>query len=143
MDFIAGCLVTIATIYVSAKLINDAKLTNKIQVPQYTQSRSFSLVLSKFQHMIDTADELPETQAYKHNEKNVMRVLIHDSNAYWIQNNKFLTAAVVNGIIDQETTRPVDTMSMSDVELDKISFIVQKLTEGQKNDRGNPGDTRI
>ena len=30
-------------------------------------------------------------------------------------------------------------MAMDKVELDKMFFIVQKLTEGKNNDSGNPG----
>ena len=88
-------------------------------------------------------DEKLETQAFKHNDKQTIRVVIHDNTAYWMQNNQFLSANVVDGMVDQETAKPVDTMSMSEVELDKISFIVEKLTEGQKNDRGNSGNTKL
>ncbi len=143
MDFIIGCLVTVATIFVANRMISNMDKTAKIPVPQYTQSRSFSIVLSKFQHIINKQDEQLETQAFKHNEKQTVRVVIHNNVAYWMQNNKFLTADVIDGMIDQDTTKPVDTMSMSQIELDNISFIVEKLTEGQNHDRGNSGDTKL
>ena len=44
---------------------------------------------------------------------------------------------MVHGLVDKNTTRKVDTMTMDSVELEKTQFIVQKLTEGKQDDSGN------
>ncbi len=59
--------------------------------------------------------------------------------AYWISDNKVLEAPInEDGRIDFESALPIDTMGMDKVELDKISFIVDRLTEGNSNDSSNP-----
>jgi hypothetical protein len=55
-----------------------------------------------------------------------------ESQAYWIRSNVFYTADLNEmGLVDFDSARPVDTMTMSKVQLDKMSFIVEKLTEGK------------
>jgi hypothetical protein len=49
---------------------------------------------------------------------------------YWIVNNTFYVADIVDGNVEENTTRLVDTMTMDKVQLDKIMFIVEKLREG-------------
>ena len=58
------------------------------------------------------------------------RVLIIDNEAYWIKNNTVFMAEVINGEVEKETTREVDTMAMDKVQLKKMIFIVEKLKEG-------------
>jgi hypothetical protein len=64
-----------------------------------------------------------------------------DGRAYWIKDNQFYCADLVNGNVDQETAKPVDTMGMDKVQLDKMFFIVQKLTEGKADDRRSSGNS--
>jgi hypothetical protein len=73
------------------------------------------------------------------NQKNQQRMIFTEDKAYWIKDNAFYEAKVVDGEIDKENAKVVDTMAMDKVELDKMIFIVEKLTEGIKNDFGNPG----
>lgn len=86
---------------------------------------------------------LPDTQSRKHLYESGMRVVIYNDNAYWLQNNIFYTAKLKNGIVDQETQKVVDTMSMSKVELKEIEYIVYKLTEGIDNDSSNSGNEKL
>ncbi len=67
-----------------------------------------------------------------------MRVIIIEGNAYWIVDQTLYTAKIIDGSVDNETTKKVDTMTMDDVQLEKTQFIVQKLTEGKGNDSGYP-----
>lgn len=62
------------------------------------------------------------------------------SKAYWIADNKVFEAPMSpDGMIEYESASPIDTMALSKVELDKLSFIVEKLTEGNSDDRSNTG----
>lgn len=44
-----------------------------------------------------------------------------------------------NNEIDKNSVRTVDTMSMDKVQLDKMFFIIDKLTGRDKNDSGGSG----
>lgn len=71
------------------------------------------------------------TQASKHRDSNLVKIVFMDQKAYWIKDNVFYTADVSEtGSIDIESTSAVDTMTMDKIQLDKMSFIVDKLTEG-------------
>lgn len=83
---------------------------------------------------------MPNTQSFEYEAKNKLRVFIAEDKAYWIKNNAFYESSVVDGMIDESTTKVVDTMGMNKVELDKMIFIVQQLTEGMTNDGGSTGN---
>jgi hypothetical protein len=68
-----------------------------------------------------------------------VRVMVVDDQAYWIKDNTFFTADMVDDNLDNDSTRTVDTMGMDEVQLKKMIFIVDKLTEGTSNDRGDSG----
>ena len=80
-----------------------------------------------------------KTQATEYFESKHILVVRNENNVYWIQDNVFYVADIVNGQVAEETKKRVDTSNMNKVELDKISFIVDKLTEGKKDDSGNSG----
>ena len=63
-----------------------------------------------------------------------------DDQAYWVKDNVFYTADMSGEIVDKETTRVVDTMTMSKVQLDKMVFIMDRLREGNLNDSGGTGN---
>ena len=74
--------------------------------------------------------KMPKTQAMQHVDKHTLRAIVVDDNMYWIINNAFYVADIVDGNVEENTTRLVDTMTMDKVQLDKIMFIVDKLREG-------------
>jgi hypothetical protein len=67
-----------------------------------------------------------------------MKIMIVKDRAYWIKDNTFYVATVVDGQVNKETAKEVDTMAMSKVELDEMMFIVEKLREDNNDSRG-PG----
>jgi hypothetical protein len=74
---------------------------------------------------------MPKTQAFEYEAKNKLRIFVADDKAYWIKNNAFYEANLVDGIIDESTTKVVDTMGMNKVELDKMLFIIDQLRKGE------------
>lgn len=80
------------------------------------------------------------SQATKHEESRHLRVFIDADRAYWIKSNRLYSADVVDGFILQETEKEVDTMTVNKVELNRLIFIVEKLTEGLSNDSGSAGN---
>lgn len=140
MEFLLGSIFTMllfsAVRFVVLKLnLKDRYSVNPII---YTQSRIHALVGQKVAELIYPNDP-PKTQARELMAKKEIRVVFSDRHAYWIGDNKLYQADVVNGQIDNSTKKIVDTMAMDKVELDKMFFIVQKLTEGKNNDSGNSG----
>jgi len=79
------------------------------------------------------------TQSQKHIQKNMLRVVITEGKAYWILDNVFYTAELNHGIVDKETTKEVDTMTMNKVQLDKMIFIIDRLREEAFDDRWGSG----
>lgn len=106
------------------------KKSIKIAIKQ-SQAQLFDLTKNTEQ-VIKILDDKRDTQASKHRESNMVRIVFLENQAYWIRDSVFYTADIDDeGFIDPETTRAVDTMTMDKVQLDKMSFIVEKLTEGK------------
>lgn len=60
----------------------------------------------------------------------LINVAIIENKAYWINDNTFYMADIVDDEIDKNTSRPVDTINMSLYELNKMLFIIDHLNEG-------------
>ena len=84
-----------------------------------------------------------ETQASKYLQQQYVKVMIYDNAAYWIKDNQLYSAKLINGEIDSDTTHQVDTISMNDVELKKMMFVVEKLTGGMTNDSSSSGESKF
>lgn len=80
------------------------------------------------------------TQSRIQHDKTNIRVIIFDNNAYWIKDNIFYKAPLVNELIDKESAEQVDTIHMDKVQLDKMLFIMDKLREGINDDSRGSGD---
>ena len=53
-----------------------------------------------------------------------------DDKAYWVLDNTFYQADIIDGVIDKESSRPVDAYSMSFVDMNRMLFILDHLNEG-------------
>jgi uncharacterized protein YqfB (UPF0267 family) len=80
------------------------------------------------------------TQSKVHYDKNNIKVIIFDNDAYWIKDNIFYKAPLVNELIDKEAAEQVDTIHMDKVQLDKMLFIMDKLREGIEDDSRSSRD---
>lgn len=88
--------------------------------------------------LVVTIEERPlRTQSTEFERKQYVPVMLVDHQAYWILNNTLMVADEIDGSIDKESARAVDTMGMDKVQLDKTIFIVDALTEGAENDSWN------
>lgn len=139
MEFFAGILFAFATIYfVRRFIINDKNISeNKVGSIKHRQSHLFELVAPYLNS--EQFHVLPDTQAYRHESSSKIRIFLYNNVAYWIRNNALYQADLVNGEIDESTTKVVDTMALDKVQLDEMVFIVQQLTEGMTNDGGSSG----
>jgi hypothetical protein len=140
MEYFLGALLTILTIIFAVKVLGKSTEQYKVPSISYTQSYTHDLISPLLPPGGLTGAFKPlVSQAQKHQDKQNVRVIFVDGKAYWINNNQFLVADAENGMVINDTTTRVDTMAMDSVELDKMVFIVDKLTEGINNDRGDSG----
>jgi hypothetical protein len=138
MDFILGSITTIVALLSYTYFKNKM---NKQEEPLFTIPYSQSFIYEKMKS--STAKKAPEpaeSQSSKHRESQMIRIAVVEDYAYWIRENVFYCASVDEiGRVDFSTAIPVDTMTMNKVELDKMIFIIDKLTEGNRNDSSNSG----
>ena len=88
-------------------------------------------------------NEGPSSQLTKRKEKNMTKVIFVDNQAYWVSENTFFVAESINGEIQSQTARPVNTNGLSKIDLNKMLFILDSLKNGSKNDSGSSGNERL
>lgn len=128
---------TLITVAVANKLISKNLASAKNTVVRYSQSHVYALAADLMFGSNKTIKT--PTQSTKYQEDQYTRVVVAENKAYFIKNNTFFVADVVEGTIDKDSTQEVDTMSMDDVELKKMIFIVEALKEGDTDDYWRPG----
>lgn len=136
-------VVSLTTIFVYT-IINIALKRNKKYFAKvlYTQSSIHQIV-----KVFAPKDlfELPSvfSQSKKHVEKNTVKVMLVEDQAYWVHNNMFYTADLVEGLVDPETTKAVDTNNMSKRDIDKMLFILDSLKDGNSDDSSSAWNKRL
>lgn len=137
MEYLIGSLITIAMLLGLGFLLNRNRPQFRSYI-SYSQSHVHELIrpfLPENEEMV----RLKITQATKHFDQTYIRILMVQNKAYWIKNSVLYVADIVNGEINKESAKEVDIISMDKVQLDKMMFIVDKLTEGTTNDYWNTG----
>lgn len=138
MDYLLGSLMTVLLFLISKKFLS--KTVKRFDNSGLAISQSYTFMLVKpYIHLLKENKKL-KTQSSKHHDSQYVRVILADHKAYWISNNTFFVADEVDGFIDKESAKPVDTMGMDDVQLDKMMFIVETLTEGEQDDNWDSRD---
>lgn len=141
MEYLLGSVVTLATLLVIGYLLRRYSLKKDEYEITYSQSYVHSVMapLTAFMSLGEQPVQT-ETQSLKHYDSMFTQVVITKNQAYWIKDNTFLVAPINDdGEIDREAAVAVDTMSMSKVQLEEISLIVEELTRGKGYDSGSAG----
>ncbi|NDB82079.1 MAG: hypothetical protein EB127_04960 [Alphaproteobacteria bacterium] len=140
MKYYIGFLFAFLLVYIVSKLQIKYNIFNEFnEINRQTQSHKL-FIRSALDKQISSEKVRVETQAQKHEKKTRIKVIIMDDQAYWVKDNVFYTADMSGEIVDKETTRVVDTMTMSKVQLDKMVFIMDRLREGIFDDSGSAGN---
>ncbi len=129
MEYFLGSVITIVTILVFGKLFSKSVKPTKSVAIGYSQSYIHEVIKDSLPYSGSQKASVV-TQATLFNKELYHKVVIAEDVAYWISNNQFFYAPMEDGIIQKEFAKLVDTINMDSVELEKISFIVEKLTEG-------------
>jgi hypothetical protein len=137
MEYFAGSIVTLVTMYIVAKLVNHPKNNMKSVKTNFSQSRQHELVRD-FLPLIPSKPVI--TQSIKYQQSQYTRIFFIGDDAYWIEDQRVYTAKFEDGRVDQENKKTVDMTSIDKVELEKMIFVVERLTEGLSDDSGNSGN---
>lgn len=78
-------------------------------------------------HFNEIIREVEEEVEY---EDEFVSVAVIEDKAYWVVDNIFYQADIVDGEIDKTSSRPVDAFKMSSKEINKMLFILDNLSEG-------------
>jgi hypothetical protein len=138
MEYLIGFLLALLSFFILNKLVSNTVSKNPIEAPQFSQSYIHALL---GQYVIDIVKpkHQPERQSTERLKKNSIRAFFWQDDVYWIEDGFLVTAKLKENQIDEKTKKRVDTHSLDKVELDKMIFIVDKLTEGNENDSRNSG----
>jgi predicted small secreted protein len=131
VEFLLGFILAIATVFVFRFfIIKDINQSTSWAI-RYSQTRIHEIIKN---YVPDYAFEIkkPITQSENHKNSMYTRVVFVENQAYWIKNNTLFVADMEEGMVDEETTREVDTMAMDKVQLEKVIHIVEALTEGKQ-----------
>lgn len=139
MKYFLGSLSTLIILIVIGKY-SMPKINNIHNFKlEYRQSHIFEIV----KPILPPPSEIKkkkDSQSNKLEEKTNIKVIIMNGQAFWIKDNVFYVADMNGPIIDKDTTRRVDTMGMDKVELDRMLFIMDQLTDRKINDSGSSGN---
>jgi len=139
MEYFVGSLITILTIWWVGKIMIPKISEETIPKVNYGQSHTYELTkylqIAKIQHK-----QHRRTQSYDYLIKSGFRVFFTEHEAYWVKDGQFVVAKSNDSKIDMDSVKPVDIMGMDAVELEKMIFIIEKLTEGTANDSGDSGN---
>lgn len=136
MEYIVPMFLTLLT-FCSIIVILKKIEKRFLRVKPYRQSDIRQLLKPILSDPVKVVNK--KTQIDKMLEKNSVSVMVIDNQAYWVLNNVFYTANFVNGELDPETTKPIDTSSLSKKEIEKMFFILDSLGDGNINDSGSSG----
>jgi hypothetical protein len=141
MEYVLGSLITLVSIWFVRHFLKPLAQLPKLSI-RYTQSSSYEKI-KEVAPIVRIFKKPKPSQSTLYEKKQSTRVIIVNGTAYWIADNVLFKAGIVNGIIDKDSAEKVDTMAMNDVQLDETIFIVNKLTEGLEDDRGNSRNKKL
>lgn len=143
MEFLFGALTAILSFLLANQYLKRKDSGLRFSPPMMTQSTIYELQ-SPIIDMIGLAPSMPSppnSQSYNYLEKISVRVVFTDGKAYWVAGNTFYSADLdEEGYVEENSTSQVDIMGMDSVELEKMSYIVEMLTEGKRNDNRGSGN---
>ena len=81
-----------------------------------------------------TNNEKRPSQLTKRKEKDMIKVIVMENQAYWVSDNTFYVAKAFEGEVLPDTAEPIDIESMSRKDIDKMLFILDNLKNGKDKD---------
>jgi ribosomal 30S subunit maturation factor RimM len=139
LEYFVGAAITMIAYMITNKIVKkDFQKNENVLKITYSQSHIYELMAP----LLDYAPKLEEAtkrQSSNFLKNAYMKVMVVKNKAYWIKDNTFYVADVLDGEVVKENAKEVDTMSMDKVELNEMMFIVEKLRE-DNNDTWSSGE---
>lgn len=136
MEYLIGAIVAVASYIVLLRYTKSLYEIESSYRVNYSQSHVYELVKPALDVLPDMSPTI-STQSKAYLKNVYMKIMVVQDKAYWIKDNKFMVAEIIDGEIDKSNSQEVDTMNMDKVELDEMIFIVEKLREGDDDSRGS------
>ena len=74
-------------------------------------------------------EDVPKSQLEKIRKKNIIRVAIIDEKAYWVHNNTFYQADIIDGFINNDEAKAIDAHTLSQDELSALMEILDTISK--------------
>lgn len=136
MEYFIGSVTTIILIGALAFVVRRLPMQESISIST-SQSYLFSLIGREA--LLKSVAKPKPTQSTKFLEKIFVKIIVVKNKAYWIKDNVFYVADMVDNDVDKATAKEVDIMSMDKVQLEEAMFIIDKLKEDSYNDSWDSG----
>jgi hypothetical protein len=144
MQYFIGSVIALLVFAASLRVIVDMYMKDSVDQLfkiKYSQKHIHTLIRPLLPPMdeINSMNRKPN-QSKNHIKNTHVRVLIIDDKAYWKKDNVLYVADIHDNDIDRDNAIRVDIMGMDKVELDKMLFIVDQLSEGVDDDNRSTGN---
>ena len=93
-------------------------------------------IFKKYPNSLPTKKQ-KTSQMLERLDKSSLNVVVWEDKAYWVVNNIFYSANFLNGQVDTETIKPIDTDGLSRKDLDQMLLILDKLGDGNNDSRSS------
>ncbi len=144
MQYFIGSVIALLVFAAALRVIVDMYMKDSVEQLfkiKYSQKHIHTLIRPLLPPMdeINSMNRKPN-QSKNHIKKTHVRVLIIEDKAYWKKDNVLYVADIHDNDIDRDNAVRVDIMGMDKVELDKMLFIVDQLSEGVDDDNRSTGN---
>lgn len=78
-------------------------------------------------HFAEIVRDSQENDEYS---EDFISVAVIEDKAYWVINNMFYQADIIDGEVDKQSSRPINAFEMSSREINKMLSILDNLSEG-------------
>jgi hypothetical protein len=96
-----------------------------------SQSSIYNIV-KQFTPKVPNTNNQINSQSRNYVSEKMIRIIAIDDYAYWVKDNKFFSASLLDGKIDHSTTQEVNTINMSQSDVDKMLFILDRLKDEEE-----------
>jgi hypothetical protein len=132
VEYFIGSVTTIVLIGTLLFVVRKLPAQESITI-RTSQSYLFSLIGRDL--LMESINRSSPTQSSKYLEKIFVKIVIVKNKAYWIKDNVFYVADMIDNDVDKATAKEVDIMSMNKVQLEEAMFIIDKLKEDSYDSR--------
>lgn len=73
-----------------------------------------------------------KSQSRNYMSERMIKVVAIEGKAYWVKDNIFFAANMINGKVDPSSTHEINTLDMSKNDIDKMLFILDKLKDDEQ-----------